>query len=217
MGKEWSGITELEVKIIAALNGLQQEAKNSCGWIRIKDVGGNYSGLTSRVDFFSQDKRPPETLFPLLLKDTKRVSMYVKTGVTLFSSYERNIINEIEKGCKFEFITTDESYVDAISGQLDLDVYRTNLDKTKQHLRRIRNKSKQGMVEVRIVNLIPTMGVILFDKKDGTSFVLVQEYFVSSRIGRDRPMFILRKGDEWYDAYREEVAQLWDLGVNWNI
>lgn len=222
LGMEWSDEGELEKKIIATLAQINNNEHETLGWIRVRDVDSEILNMDSETCtpflVFSQEKRPAETLQSNLLENASRFYFFVKTGVTFFSAYERQIIDIINEGCEFCFLTAREEYVKAISGQDDLDMYYLNLNKTKQHLKRIINSVNNPQnIKTRTVDYVPTLSINYIEKKTGEKYILVQQYFVTSRVGKDRPMFLLSPDNEWFDAYYNEIAGLWKKGIDWNL
>lgn len=222
LGKEWIDVNELEKSVIASMVQINNKEYETLGWVRVKDVNSDILNMDSEVCtpflVFSQEKRPSETLQSSLLANASKFYFFVKTGVTFFSAYERQIIDIVNEGCQFKFLTTREEYIKAISGQEDLDMYYTNIEKTKQHIKRIINLVKNPYnIELRVVDYVPTLSINFVEKKTGEKFILVQQYFITSRIGKDRPMFLLNSDNEWFDAYYEEIDGLWRKGTVWNL
>lgn len=222
LGMDWSDANELEKKIITTMAQINNNAYDTLGWIRVKDIDSDILNMDSEVCtpflVFSQEKRPVETMQSNLLEDALKFYFFVKTGVTFFSAYERKIIEIVNKGCQFRFLTSREEYIKAISGQDDLDMYFTNIEKTKHHLRRIiKEVHNPQNIEIKVIDYVPTLSINFVEKKAGEKFILIQQYFVTSRIGKDRPMFLLSSDNEWFDAYYSEINNLWDRGVAWDL
>lgn len=217
LGKGWKDIKDLELKASQTLEKLKTEAETNLGWVRVKDISIAPEN-TEPIFFFTQEKRPSYSFFTTLAHNTSEIIIFMKTGVTLFSSYEKQLIEEIKSGCNLTFVTSRREYVSAIEGQKDLDMYFLNMDKVKQHLFRIENYSSYSTkLTILTIEYIPTKGIVYFKKNDGKEFILVQEYFISSRVGRDRPMFLLDKKDYWFGAYYEELTDMMSEGMRCKI
>lgn len=222
LGMDWIDGNELERKVLATLGHINSEEHEMLGWIRVKDINADILNMDSETCtpflVFSQEKRPLETLQSNLLANASKFYFFVKTGVTFFSAYERQIINIVNEGCEFRFLTTDEKYIQAVSNQEELDMYYTNIKKTKQHLKRIINSvSNPQNIEIKSVDYVPTLSLNFVEKKTGEKYILVQQYFITSRVGRDRPMFLLNPDNEWFDAYYKEMDDLWAESVVWDL
>lgn len=222
LGMEWSDESELEKKIIATLAQINNNEYETLGWIRVKDVNSEILNMDAEVCtpflVFSQEKRPAETLQSNLLENALKYYFFVKTGVTFFSAYERQIIDAVNDGCEFNFLTAREEYIKAISGQDDMDMYHMNLEKTKQHIKRIiHSVNNPQNIKTKVIDYVPTLSINYVEKKTGEKYILIQQYFITSRVGKDRPMFLLNPDNEWFDAYYNEINCLWGKGVDWDL
>lgn len=222
-GKTYKEINTLEKEILKALQSISTREYESSGWIRVKDISQDVLNMDSEsctpFIVFSQEKRPANSLQSEILKGASKFYFFVKTGVSFFSAHERLIIELINNGCEFRFLTVREEYVKAIQGQEDLDMYHTNISKTKQHLKRIYNAVEKNHenIKIRVVDYVPTISMNYVEKGSNDKIIMIQQYFVNSRIGKDRPMFILKSDNEWFSAYYDELMFLWNKGNDWDI
>ena len=87
------------------------------------------------------------------------------------------------------------------------EIFDENIRKMNHHLTRLKQKNG-NLFEAKCIKHAPTTSLILIEKEKD-SFIIVQLYFLHSRISRDRPLFKVFSSDKWYNAFSEEFDQLW--------
>ena len=199
--KFWSNSNDLSLKAAISLNDLFN-TKPQSGWIK-------GSGFSNSDIFYTLDDRP-DSNFPHLIKDAKKVYILARTAVNLLGQYEKSFIDLIQTSCdvRLLFVGPQCDAVKYIYGSSP-DVYFDNAKKMKYHIDNIKRKTGRT-IEVKTINHAPTVSIVFIEKLDGHSFVVVQFYFLHALIGRDRPLFKLDKGDKWFNAFKHEFDELWN-------
>ncbi len=209
--KYWSTREDLTNKFHWAYDDLKED-KPQIGWVRANSKELN----VYNVFFYTQDERPSHLLFPNIIEGAKKIRLLVRTGVNLLSQYERNLKEQLVKGCEIEFLCVSDQVAES-SPQLygTGDMFKENFEKIKVHLRRLKNIADSS-ITLKTIEYAPTLSVMYIEKED-SAFVVVQLYFIYSRIGRDRPMFILQPEDHWFSIFKDEIDFLWEKGVPFNL
>jgi len=207
--KPWKDSEDLSRKFLFSFSELLK-SRPQPGWIRGINIKKEIN------DFFYNLDEKPETNFSFLIKNATKVHVLARTAVNLLGQYERDIIDLIKKDCdvKLIFVGPESDAVKYIYGT-DPHVYFDNARKMKSHLLSIKSKTGK-IIQVKTTKHAPTMSIIHIEKEDGESFVIVQFYFLYSKIGRDRPTFRLNKDDRWYNTFKDEFDKIWENADDWN-
>lgn len=207
----WSSSAELSRKFVISLTKLIIDRPRR-GWVRYS--GSTVDNTQSSNLFYTLDDRS-ENNFTHLIKGATKIHVLARTAVNLLSQYERELVRIVDNGCevKFMFVGDKSDAVKYIYGS-DPQLYFENAKKMKFHLENITKKTGKE-IEVKIINHAPTVSILYIEKDNGDSFVIVQFYFLHSRLGRDRPLFKLDKEDKWFLAFKDEFEKLWEGADNW--
>ncbi len=217
MVKYWNNTENLGALVCTSLTRLVQ-TKPAIGWIRANEtqINTNIEKIKAENFFYTLDEKMSEN-FPDLIKGAKSVSILARTAVNLLGQYERNLIELGNRGCQIKLL-----FIDPLSESTKYvyganpEVFNENIRKMKFHLNRLQ-KSISALLMVKCIKHAPTTSLILIEKEDTKdNFIIVQLYFLHSRISRDRPLFKIFFTDLWYNAFYEEFNQLWQDGECFN-
>ncbi|GAB4023358.1 hypothetical protein GCM10028808_73570 [Spirosoma migulaei] len=163
------------------------------------------------------DAYKTHSTFVDLIENAKKVYVLARTAVNLLGNYDREIIQSVRSGTdvRLLFVGPTSDAVKYIYGD-DSSIYFSNAKKMEYHLKRIRQETGK-QITVKTINHAPTLSIIYIKKNNGESFVVIQFYFLHSRISRDRPMFRLNEGDIWFSAFKDEFDKLWSNADNWSF
>jgi hypothetical protein len=167
--------------------------------------------------FYTLDDTPAEG-FPNMVKDAIRVQILVRTAVNLLSQYEKVFEQLGKAGCEIQLLFVDpSSEASKFLYGSNPEVYRNNIISASQHIKKL--KSIVGhRLQVKVTKHAPTSSIIVVESQDmQQGFIQIQLYFLHSAVGRDRPIFKVRRGDKWYGIFRDEFTQLWADSVEWDI
>lgn len=213
--KYWNNPENLGGVVYTSLSKLVQ-SKPAIDWIRADQL--NLVDKTMEVNaenfFYTLDEKIG-TNFTDLIKGAKSVSILARTAVNLLSQYERNLSDLCKNDClvKLLFISPKSDATKYVYGS-NPEVFEENIRKMNFHLSRLKQKN-ENMFSAKSIKHAPTTSLILIEKeKPEDSFIVVQLYFLHSRISRDRPLFKIFSTDKWYSAFYEEFNQLWVDGEN---
>jgi hypothetical protein len=213
MIKYWHSPESLAGMVYNSLSKLVQ-TKPGVGWIRANELPSLAVDIRAEDFFYTLDSKIGAS-FPELIKDAKSVSILARTAVNLLSQYERHFEELAQKGCavKLLFISPKSDATKYVYGT-NPEVFEENIRKMNYHLSKLRQKN-ENLFYARCINHAPTSSVILIEKNDiRESFIIVQLYFLHSRISRDRPLFKVTYADKWYNAFFDEFNQLWAEAEN---
>ena len=206
--KKWDSVSDLTQKFTLSLIQLMNN-KPQVGWVRA-------NSLEHKTETFYTLDDASENNFSHLIKGAKKVHILARTAVNLLSLYEREISEIIKNGCevRFLFVGSSSDAVKYIYGS-NPELYFENARKMHSHIKSIKNTTGKD-IEVKTINHAPTVSIIYVEKDNDVSFVVVQFYFLHSRLGRDRPIFKLTKNDRWFFAFKDEFDKLWSSADIWN-
>ncbi len=165
--------------------------------------------ITAENFFYTLDEKIGSN-FPDLIKDAKSVSILARTAVNLLGQYERQFEELGKKNCNVRllFISPKSEAARYVYGS-NPEIFDENIRRMNYHLTKLKQKNGD-LFEAKCIKLAPTTSLILIEKeKEEDSFIVVQLYFLHSRISRDRPLFKVFSTDKWYNAFYEEFNQLW--------
>ena len=164
-------------------------------------------------DFFYTLDEKVDSNFPELIKDAKSVSILARTAVNLLGQYERQFEELGKRNCsvKLLFISPKSEAVKYVYGS-NPEIFDENIRKMNYHLSKLKQKNGH-LFEARCINHAPTTSLILIEREEN-SYIVVQLYFLHSRISRDRPLFKVFSTDIWYNAFYDEFNLLWDGASN---
>lgn len=207
MVKYWSSPQNLGGIVYTSLSKLVQ-TKPAIGWVRsdhVKDV------LEIKAeDFFYTLDEKPGTNFPELIKGAKSISILARTAVNLLSQYERYLLDLGKNGCEIKllFISPKSEATRYVYGT-NPEVFDENIRKMDFYLKRLK-KANASLFHAKSIMHAPTTSLILIEKENPSdNFIVVQLYFLHSRLSRDRPLFKITSKDKWYSAFFDEFNQLW--------
>jgi len=153
------------------------------------------------------------------LADAKKVSMLMRSGVSLFSQYEELFKSLITGGTEFRVVFCDPASPGArsIYGGSD-DSLGQYLQTTKSNLARLSTGAGANRLGVRLVQYTPTVSLMRVEhaRKD-RDFIQVTLLFTHTQFGRDRPTFIVDRKSRWYDVFDEEMNAAWNGAAEWNV
>lgn len=200
-------------------------------WIELRDRSRNRAAIASsnsptekpraeiRAEefFYTLDDKSSDG-FPNMVKNATCVQLSGRTAVNLMGQYGKVFERLGKDGCQIQLLFVDplsEAAKHLYGGRSE--VYRHNILSASQHLKLL--KSALGdRLQVRVTKHAPTSGIIIIQKEEAAqNFVQVQLYFLYGAIGRDRPLFKVRRGESLYSLYADEFAQLWNDGVEWDM
>lgn len=210
--KFWSEKSDLVKKFLTSFKELAED-KPQIGWLRADQC--IIQETDSKTFFYTLDDKH-DANFPSLVKGAKKLFVLARTAVNLLGQYERNIIENIKNGCEFRFLFVSPSSdaVKYIYGS-NPEIYTENAKKMKTHVESIKSKTGKEF-QIKTIDKAPTVSIIYVEKEDGESYLVVQFYFLHSKIGRDRPLFKLKKDDVWFQTFKDEFDILWDESKDWN-
>lgn len=148
--------------------------------------------------------------FPDIVRGAKSVSILARTAVNLLGQYERNFIELLKNECgvKFIFISPKSEASKYVYGS-NPEIFEENIRRMSLHLNALKRKAPD-FFSSHCIQHAPTMSLILIEKEnESENFIIVQLYFLHSRISRDRPLFKVSFSDKWYNAFKAEFDQLW--------
>jgi len=161
-----------------------------------------------RVDtlFRTLDELPG---FNVFIRDSTRVSILGRTAVNLLTSYERSLQEVCASGTEVRIVFVDPRSDAAkhLYGS-QADTYAQNLEAATKQLARL-TASIGSRLAVRTTTDVPPFSLILIEGHQKPRMIRVQLNFMHSRIGRDRPVFVVEEGDAWFDAFQEEFEATW--------
>lgn len=207
MIKYWNNSESLAASVCTSLSKLIQ-SRPAIGWIRANEI--LKKDIHAEDFFYTLDERR-DSNFPELIKDAKSISILARTSVNLLSQYERQFYEVIDRGCevKLLFISPLSEATRYVYGT-DPEIFSENIRMMNFHLSRLKKKN-YAKFSVKCIKHAPTVSLILIEKENpGDNFIIVQLYFLHSRISRDRPLFKISSTDRWYNAFFEEFDQLWN-------
>lgn len=174
------------------------------------------SGKIPPEKFFIWLDHPDRPKFEVLFKDATRICVVAKTAINVLGGNSRNFQDAAKNGCRLQFMFPDATLNKAIYGS-DPERYKKNLEVTKSALKDIKDVAGERM-QVKLINHIPTLAMIVAEYKNPeNNKILVQLYFLRSRLQTDRPMFIVPYKDKWYETFIYEFDELWKDGTLWDF
>lgn len=215
MVKYWSNSENIGGIVYTSLSKLVQ-SKPAIGWVRADHINirSQSTNVTAQEFFYTLDDKMGSN-FPELIKNAKSVSVLARTAVNLLSQYERHFVELGKKGCevKLLFISPKSDATKYVYGS-NPEIFDENIRKMNFHLSRL-EKSNGKLFSAKCIKHAPTTSLILIEAENPQdSFIIVQLYFLHSRISRDRPLFKIFSTDKWYSAFYDEFNQLWLDGEN---
>jgi hypothetical protein len=158
----------------------------------------NIKQNASTVEFVSQDTC---FSFPDLIKGAKKLYISARTAVNIIVAYDDKLEDLIKSGCDMRFLllngkTKDIEYAD----------FQDNKEKSLEILRRF---EKLGCKNLQINSVDILYFSVIYVEKEEEELVSVQMYFKESRTSRNRPLFVLNKQHEWFEAFKTEFDMLW--------
>ncbi|ROP38962.1 hypothetical protein [Saccharothrix texasensis] len=146
----------------------------------------------------------------------RRISILGRTAVNILTSYQRVFRELCNAGCEVRLIFVDPT-ADAsryLYGS-QFDVYQSNLKSAVGQIVAL-SADIGPRLSVRTTSDVPSFSLVHIEKPDRSSYFRVQLNFMHSRIGRDRPVFIVDEGDGWYAAFRDEFDAMWHAGSSFS-
>lgn len=201
-----------------AINDLQKPQYQAAGLVPYESFSKELDELPDifkPITFFNQDIRPEETTFFETIKNAKKFYFMARTGVTFLSRYSPTIKKAIDSGCECRFIILNRDADMIKNGRYETAFDQKNADMSLFYLSDLK-KYNPELVRIHITDFYPTFDIEYFEKYDGTKLVVVQSHFLVSHLGPDRPMFMLREFDYWYDTFKDEIDQMWDNTIEWS-
>ena len=166
------------------------------------------------IVFFSQNERPDETQFSETIKDAKKFYFTARTGITFLGKYSQRIKKAIDTGCDCKFIIINLKSQAIKYGQFEAGFDQNAAETASFYLRELKLYGKDK-VKIHVIDHYPTFDFEYFEKTDGKKIIIIQTHFLLSHLGPDRPMFMLKEGDYWYQTFLDEFEQLWEKSQEW--
>lgn len=166
---------------------------------------------------FPLDKHPLGS-FQSFTKGARKVYILGRTMVNLLSQNSRVIEDLCASGCEIKILFVDPSWEGSgfLYGISD-DTYQNNVRSCTGRLRELLKKG-EGRFHPKIIRHAPPFSVIIVGFENAAqNFIHVGMYFLHSRHGFDRPTFIVRYGDRWYQDFVDEFDALWDNAREWEV
>lgn len=213
MVKYWHNAESLGGLAYTSLSKLVQ-SKPGIGWIRADQINLELAKREINAeDFFYTLDENIGSNFPEIIKDAKSVSILARTAVNLLSQYERHFVELGKRGCETRllFISPRSDASKYVYGS-NPEVFEGNIRKMNYHLSKL-HRIIGDLFTAKIIQHAPTTSLIFIEKENQKdSFIIVQLYFLHSRISRDRPLFRVNATDKWYGAFYDEFKELWESG-----
>jgi len=165
------------------------------------------------IVFFSQNERPFETQFSETIKDAKKFYFMARTGVTFLSRNSQTIKTAIDNGCECKFLILNQKGSSIKYGRDEATFDKKNIALSYHYLRELK-KHNPDKVKVHAFDYYPTFDFEYFEKNN-EKIIVIQTHFLVSHLGPDRPMFMLKENDYWYQFFLDEFVQLWDKSQEW--
>lgn len=205
--KYWSTPEQLAGLVYTSLSKLVLN-KPGIGWIRADML--YHEIIPKAQDFFYtlDDKR--NSSFPELSKGAKSISILARTAVNILSQYQRTFEDLLRDSCKIRLMSIcPESEAAKYVYGSNQELFVENCRAMDYHIDQLKNKFPFGL-EVRCIAHAPSTSLIIIEKENpNQNHIIVQLYFLHSRISRDRPLFRVDSNDKWFHAFNDEFTELW--------
>ncbi|MBS1594098.1 MAG: DUF4062 domain-containing protein [Bacteroidetes bacterium] len=212
--KHWATPQQLGSLVSTSLTKLVK-THPGIGWIRANEIGAvaQTPEIKAEEFFYTLDDKVNSN-FPEIIKGAKSVKILARTAVNLVSQYERQFESLGEQGCEIKvlFISPDTEAAKYVYGT-NPEIFEENIKKMNLYLTKLKKKIGTKFNSKCILHA-PTLSLILIERENAEeNFIIVQLYFLHSRVSRDRPLFKVYARDRWYGAFFDEFDKLWEGGL----
>ena len=166
----------------------------------------------SNIVLFPQDDRPVEVKFPESIRNAKKLCFMSRTGINFLSFYSEEIKKVIENGCKCKFIVVNQNSSVIEHGSFNSDFDKKNIFASYGHLKELKRMGRDN-VEIHVLNRFPPFGFEYYE--NGGKRIIIRPHFLTYFSQSDRPMFMLKESDYWYDFFYNEFNNLWKKSQAW--
>lgn len=153
--------------------------------------------------------------FQIEAPGARRISILGRTAVNILSSYQRVFRDVCQAGCEVRLIFVDPtSEASRYLYGSQIEVYKNNLQASVSQVSTLANAIGPRLA-IRTTKDVPPFSLVHIEK-EGNSYFRVQLNFMHSRIGRDRPVFMVSEHDAWYQAFVDEFEAIWHEGAGFD-
>jgi nucleoside phosphorylase len=155
--------------------------------------------------------------FHEMVDGASQVDVLSRTSVNLLGTYRSTFATLVQSGCRIRMLVVDpHSDVAKYLYGSNPDLFTSNLRTTVQHVRDIegqlgvRVSDDESPLQIRLLREFPPFSMTRVQRPNGEAIVRVQLNFLYTLISRDRPVFDLSAGSDWYTRFESEFDAIWN-------
>lgn len=193
-----SNIDQISSVIHAQLNSLiNDDEYNLKGWIHNSPNNCLYSLKTNINQSFDK-----------IIIGAKKITIIGKTMANIYNLYKSELEESIKSGCEYNILAFD--YNEKARHILFSDHSYSNHIATSKIFEKL--QEEHANFHYRLTNKWPAYGItsVEYEQKNN-NFIQILLYAETMK-GFQRPAFKISYGDEWYNAFTEEISRLWSSG-----
>ncbi|MDR2408523.1 MAG: AAA family ATPase [Bacteroidales bacterium] len=192
-----------------SINGLPKDS------VVEEDVKPIKKGKYSNILFFPQNNRPKEAELPDAITNAKKLSFMARTGINFLGFNANSIVDAIQNNqCKCKFLVFNKYSPGIEYGQVKPDFDVSNVFSAYEHLKNLKNNNNDN-VEIRVLNSFPPFSFEYYEKNDEEKIIIIRPHFFTNYTPSDRPMFMLKNDNCWYNIFYNEFDNLWKKSQVW--
>jgi hypothetical protein len=159
----------------------------------------------------------PRSSFPEMTKNATAVDVLSRTSVNLIGNYRGVLSRLVREDARIRFVMVNPlSDVCKHLYGAHLELFQHNLRTTTEHLRELEQSlgfevhRDTSSLRVKFLSEFPPFSFTRVERNGlSDSAIKVQLNFLYTLTGRDRPVFDLKGGTEWYECFRLEFEEIW--------
>ena len=190
-----SNIDQISSVIHAQLNSLVNDDEyNLKGWIHNSQNNSLYSLKTNQNQSFDK-----------IIIGAKKITIIGKTMANIYNLYKSELEESIKSGCEYYILAYD--YNEKARHILYSDHSYSNHIATNKNLENL--QEEHANFHYKLTNKWPAYGITSVEYEQKNNNYIQILLYAETMKGFQRPMFKINYGDEWYDAFTEEINLLW--------
>lgn len=181
--------------IHSQLNSLiNDDEYNLTGWIHNSQNNSLYSLKTNKNQSFDK-----------IIIGAKKITIIGKTMANIYNLYKSELEESIKSGCEYNILAFD--YNEKARHILYSDHSYSNHIATSKNLEKL--QEEHANFHYKLTNKWPSYGITSVEYEQKNNNYIQILLYAETMKGFQRPMFKINYGDEWYDAFTEEINLLW--------
>lgn len=159
------------------------------------------------------------------IRKANNVSVNGTTLIQVSTQYRGEYEDKLRSGCNLRFLLLEPNSesvklvgnrnYEAKESPQTLELY---LNESIDNLSTLDNlPDKRGSCEVRVLDYVPSFGLVMVETNDGEDVIFVQMFPYKSAHG-NRPWFQINSITDsmWYNYFKSQYEKMWNDAVPWN-